>query len=117
MSKPTHHTISYIEFTTTDVARTKAFYSRVFGWEFKDWGPDYIDFTSGISAGFKKADAPIVESKSAPLIVIYSSNLAATEAAVIAAGGTIKTPTFEFPGGRRFHFNDGLGNTLAVWSE
>jgi len=25
--------------------------------------------------------------------------------------------TFEFPGGRRFHFSDGAGNTLAVWSE
>ena len=25
--------------------------------------------------------------------------------------------TFEFPGGRRFHFSDGAGNVLAVWSE
>jgi len=117
MTKPTHHTISYIEFTTTDVARAKAFYSRVFGWEFKDWGPDYIDFTSGISGGFAKAKGPVVESTSAPLVVLYSSDLAATEAAVVAAGGKITVPTFEFPGGRRFHFNDGLGNTLAVWSE
>jgi predicted enzyme related to lactoylglutathione lyase len=117
MSKPVHHTISYIEFTTTDVARAKAFYSRVFGWEFKDWGPDYIDFTSGISGGFAKANGPVVASPTAPLVVLYSADLAATEAAVIAAGGTITTPTFEFPGGRRFHFNDGLGNTLGVWSE
>jgi predicted enzyme related to lactoylglutathione lyase len=26
-------------------------------------------------------------------------------------------PTFEFPGGRRFHFSDGAGNLLGVWSE
>jgi len=26
-------------------------------------------------------------------------------------------PIFEFPGGRRFHFSDGAGNVLGVWSE
>jgi hypothetical protein len=51
------------------------------------------------------------------LVVTYSADLKATEAAVIAAGGTIVVPTFEFPGGRRFHFSDGAGNLLAVWSE
>ncbi len=44
MSNPAlHHKINYIEFTTTDIERTKKFYSTVFGWSFKDWGPDYID--------------------------------------------------------------------------
>ena len=38
-----HHKITYIEFTTTSIERTKEFYSTVFGWSFKDWGPDYID--------------------------------------------------------------------------
>ena len=37
--------------------------------------------------------------------------------AVVKAGGSIVVPTFEFPGGRRFHFADGAGNVLAVWSE
>ena len=35
-----HHKITYIEFTTTDIESTKKFYSTVFGWSFKDWGPD-----------------------------------------------------------------------------
>jgi predicted enzyme related to lactoylglutathione lyase len=43
--------------------------------------------------------------------------LKATEAAIIEAGGRVVVPTFEFPGGRRFHFSDGAGNVLAVWSE
>jgi hypothetical protein len=50
-------TRSYIEFTTTDIERTKKFYSTVFGWSFKDWGPDYIDCnaaSSGIAIGFAK---------------------------------------------------------------
>ena len=58
-----------------------------------------------------------VPPKFAPLVVLYSSDLAATEIAVRMEGGGIVVPTFEFPGGRRFHFSDGVGNVLAVWSE
>jgi predicted enzyme related to lactoylglutathione lyase len=51
------------------------------------------------------------------MAVLYSTDLKATEEAVLAAGGSIAVPTFDFPGGRRFHFSDGLGNVLGVWSE
>ena len=113
-----HHKINYIEFTTPDIEATKKFYSTVFGWNFKDWGPDYIDAAAentGIALGFARGEA--VQSKSAPLAVLYSSDLKATQEAIVAAGGAIVVPTFEFPGGRRFHFSDGAGNILAVWSE
>lgn len=115
-----HHKINYIEFSTTNVARTKAFYGKVFGWEFQDWGPEYISFSSksgGIDGGFRKGPSPEKSGESAPLVVLYSADLKATEAAVVAAGGSIVVPTYEFPGGRRFHFSDGAGNVLAVWSE
>jgi uncharacterized protein len=115
-----HHKINYIEFATTDVARAKQFYSKVFGWTFKDWGPDYIDSTpeaAGIALGFRRGDSTQTQPSFAPLVVLYSADLKATEDAIVAAGGSIVVPTFEFPGGRRFHFNDGVGNILAVWSE
>jgi len=117
MSNPAlHHKISYIEFSTTDIAQTKKLYGSAFGWTFKDWGPDYITFHgTGIDGGFAKGEAK--PAKGAPLIVLYSTDLKATEAAIVAAGGSIAVPVFEFPGGRRFHFNDGAGNILAVWSE
>jgi hypothetical protein len=108
--------INYVEFVTTDVARSKQFYSAAFGWTFEDWGPDYISFQSagaGIDGGFRKGEAQI----GSPLVVLYATDLAATEAAIVVAGGSITVPTFEFAGGRRFHFNDGAGNELAVWSE
>jgi hypothetical protein len=121
MSNPAlHHKITYIEFTTTDITRTKQFYATVFGWSFKDWGPDYIDCNaddSGIAIGFAKGPAPQELPKAAPLVVLYSADLKATEEAIVAAGGSIVVPTFEFPGGRRFHFSDGFGNVLGVWSE
>ena len=115
-----HHQINYIEFSTTSIAKTKAFYSKVFEWEFQDWGADYISFsaeTGGIDGGFRTGPVPEKTGESAPLIVLYSADLRATEAAIVAAGGSIVVPTFEFPGGRRFHFSDGAGNVLAVWSE
>ena len=52
-----------------------------------------------------------------PLVILFSSDLEATHAAVKAAGGAITTETFSFPGGRRFHFADPAGNELAVWTQ
>jgi predicted enzyme related to lactoylglutathione lyase len=115
-----HNKITYIEFTTIDIEKSKKFYSTVFGWSFKDWGPDYIDcnaVSSGIAIGFAKGATLAEQPKSAPLTVLYSSDLKATEEAIVAAGGSIVVPVFEFPGGRRFHFSDGAGNVLGVWSE
>ena len=182
-----HHKITYIEFTTTDIELTKKFYSTVFGWSFKDWGPDYIDCnvdSAGIAIGFAKGEVPaktspldlrinesilkvmpkfeesmaglltatelveisdattgkkkivkqddkttrleacrivkdiiVAKQPKGPLIVLYSADLKATEEAIVAAGGSVVVPTFEFPGGRRFHFSDGVGNLLGVWSE
>ena len=115
-----HHKINYIEFASTDIGRTKQFYSTVFGWSFQDYGPDYAAFTAataGIDGGFYRADPHHALPKTAPLVVLYSSDLKATEEAIVAAGGCIEVPTFAFPGGRRFHFSDGTGNMLAVWSE
>jgi predicted enzyme related to lactoylglutathione lyase len=108
--------INYVEFVSTDIAKSKQFYSAAFGWSFEDYGPDYVAFQAsgaGIDGGFRKGEAQT----GSPLVVLYASDLTATEAAIVAAGGSITVPTFEFPGGRRFHFNDGAGNELAVWSE
>jgi predicted enzyme related to lactoylglutathione lyase len=115
-----HHAINYIEFTTTDIALTKAFYEKAFSWNFQDWGPDYVSFDktqSGIDGGFRKGNPGQTQADSAPLVVIYSQDLESTQKMVELAGGKITVPPFDFPGGRRFHFSDGQGNVLAVWSE
>ena len=121
MSTSAHqHHINYIEFACTNLEAAKKFYETVFGWSFVDYGPDYASFTAGsagIDGGFYRATSIPAQAKTAPLIVLYSADLKATEAAVVAAGGAIAVPPFEFPGGRRFHFSDGAGNVLAVWSE
>ena len=107
--------IDYIEFPAMEIARTKAFYVRVFGWKFTDYGPDYTTFEDGrLSGGFWKADDA---TRGGPLVVIYAVDLAGMEMKVRAEGGTIVKEIFPFPGGRRFHFTDPSGNELAVWSD
>jgi predicted enzyme related to lactoylglutathione lyase len=106
--------IDYIEFHADDLAKAKAFYTQAFGWKFTDYGPDYTAFDDGrLTGGFWKQG----NAGSGPLVILYAADLAAAEARIRAAGGTIVKAPFAFPGGRRFHFTDPCGNELAVWSE
>jgi uncharacterized protein len=116
MTRPEHDKrIDYIEFPSTDLAATKAFYAAVFGWTFTDWGPDYVSFEDGrLGGGFHPADSVAA---GGPLVILYATDLEAVEAGVREHGGSIVRDTFSFPGGRRFHFADPSGNVLAVWSE
>lgn len=111
-----HHSINYIEFPATDLAATKLFYNKVFGWTFQDWGDTYISFDgAGIDGGFDADSETRKPIASGVLVVLYSDDLAQTAKAVVDAGGTISVPEFGFPGGRRFHFLGPNGNELAVW--
>ena len=107
--------VDYLEFPATDIEATKRFYSSVFGWNFVDYGPDYTSFHDGrLAGGFTMSAKPV---KGGPLVVLYATSLEETQHKVRAAGGKVIIETFEFPGGRRFHFADPNGNELAVWSE
>jgi predicted enzyme related to lactoylglutathione lyase len=106
--------LDYLEMPGGDLAATKAFYARVFGWGFTDYGPEYASFTEGLDGGFY---ADPKEAALAPLPVLFATDLEATVAKVEAAGAVITRPIFAFPGGRRFHFRDPAGNELAVWGD
>lgn len=113
---PPHHSLNYIEFTVTDMAKTQAFYTAAFGWTFNAYGPEYAGIViNGDEVGGFRSDQPVT--KGGPLVILYSKDLAATLASVRKAGGTIAQEPYDFPGGRRFHFTDPSGNELAVWSE
>lgn len=111
----THNRINYIEFQAPDLAAIKAFYGGVFGWKFTDFGSDYTGFSDGsLDGGFLKGDKI---SAGAPLVILFSTDLEATAAAVEKGDGKVIKPAYNFPGGRRFHFADPAGNELAVWAE
>ena len=113
-----HEKINYVELPSRDLAATKRFFSAAFGWSFVDYGPEYAAFSSqGLDGGFFQAPLAARTQAGSALIVFYSEQLEATLEKVVAAGGVIEQPIFDFPGGRRFHFCEPGGSEFAVWSE
>ena len=107
--------IDYIEFPAADVAEAKRFFGDVFGWEFTDYGPEYTSFADGRLAGGFTTEGAVATG--GPLVVLYAKDLEAIKGNVAKHGGSVTRDTYEFPGGRRFHFRDPNGNELAVWSD
>ncbi|MCC4587391.1 VOC family protein [Xanthomonas sp. NCPPB 1067] len=109
--------IDYVEFASIDPDASRAFFERVFGWQFQAYGPDYLAFNDGrLDGGFYRTAVAAPE-EGGPLVVLYADDLAPMLERVRAAGGEIVKPVFGFPGGSRFHFREPGGSVLAVWSE
>jgi predicted enzyme related to lactoylglutathione lyase len=112
------NTIDYIEMPSTNLAATKDFFSGLFGWVFQDYGPDYAAFDDGrMTGGFFASESTSTVAKGAPLVVFYSAELEKMSQEVAQLGGKITREIFEFPGGRRFHFEAPGGGEFAIWSE
>ena len=112
-----HHGVDYVEIPVTDMEASKRFYAAAFGWRFNDYGPDYAGYVDGArgdreAGGLRRVDEV---TPGGPLVVLYSTDLEASEAAVRDAGGTIVAPIFDFPGGRRFELEDPDGHRFGVW--
>jgi len=110
-----HHAVDFFEIPVTEMAGAKAFFAAAFGWSYQDYGADYADIHgAGLAGGLRLvAEAP---PRGGALVILYSDDLAQSERAVTAAGGTI-IARHDFPGGRRFHFVAPGGCELAVWTK
>lgn len=110
------HQIDYVEIPVTDLAKTREFFSSLFGWSFQEWGDDYMSFNDGrLDGGFRRS--PEAAPSNGALLVFYSRDLEHDLKRVEALGGGISQSIFSFPGGRRFHFVDPAGTEYAMWSE
>ena len=104
--------IDYVEFASPKLEETEAFFSRAFGWNYVEYGPDYRDIRdAGLGGGIERAP------RRAPLVVLKADDLEAMLERVRAAGAEITKEIFAFPGGRRFQFREPGGTEMAVWSE
>ena len=107
--------IDYVEFSSTNVAASKAFFGQAFGWGFLDYGPQYQAFAdAGIDGGI---DGTAQVAAGTALVILKTADLEGALARVTAAGGVVTRPIFDFPGGRRFHFREPGGAEMGVWSE
>ena len=118
MHKSPPNTIDYLEMPSTNLSATKNFFAQLFGWSFQDYGPEYSSFHDGrLAGGFFASEITSTVAKGAPLIVFDSPDLEKMSDDVVRFGGRITREIFEFPGGRRFHFNAPGGGEFAIWSE
>jgi predicted enzyme related to lactoylglutathione lyase len=114
--------IDYIELPATNLALTKEFYTNVFGWAWIDYGPGYASLrTAGLeialngSAEVGRPHAPGAQNAVGPFVLFQTDSLESVEVAIRAAGGSIVSPRYAYPGGHRFHFADPSGNILGVY--
>lgn len=103
---------TYLELPVASTTDAKAFYTKVLGWTFTDFGPTYASTMAGASDMGLQADP--AEKTALLLPVIEVADIDGTMSAVEAAGGTVTRSIFAFPGGRRFHFRDPDGHELAI---
>ncbi len=105
--------IDYVEFSSTQLESTEAFFAKVFGWRFVEYGPDYRDIReAGLGGGIARSDT-----HEAPLVVLKADDLEKALTSVREAGAEITKEIFGFPGGRRFEFKEPGGTLMAVWSD
>jgi hypothetical protein len=106
--------IDYIEFPSSDRARTSTFFQAAFGWGIVPYGPSYDGLDgAGIDGGIDQGPEKVT---TATMAIIRTEDLNDAERRVVAAGGVITRSQFDFLGGRRFHFREPGGNELAVWT-
>lgn len=106
--------ITYIEIPSRNLAASKTFFQQVFGWMYKDLNSEYCYITNaGIPCALYRSTKT---TQGGVLLVLQVPQLETAQANVIAAGGQIIKPIFNFPGGQRFHFVDISGNEFGVWA-
>ena len=107
--------MDYVEFSVSDLAKTKTCYSTVFGWAFTDYGPGYTSFVdNGLGGGFTTDRPP---RPGGPLLVFHVDDLEGTLQRAKKAGAAITKEIFSFPGGRRFEFKDPDSYDVAAWKQ
>ncbi len=107
--------IDNIEFEVRDIEEAKAFYGGLFSWSYTDYGPEYTEFHGeNTVGGFYLSKTPRI---GGPLIIFRTEDLGVMYELVENTGAKITQNIFEFPGGKRFEFEDPSGNRLAVWSD
>lgn len=119
--------VVHFELPATDRERMKAFYTKAFGWEMTQLGPEMMNYTAVMTApsddngplekgringGFyeKKPDVGAY-----PSVVISVENIDAGMARVKEAGGTMEMEPMDIPSvGKYATFFDTEGNRLSI---
>jgi uncharacterized protein len=118
MSSPTNGKICYIEMPTSDIARSAAFYSKIFGWNIRTRGNGstaFDDTTGQVSGSWVLGRPPA----SAPGLMVYImvDSVAATLETITANGGEIVQPIGADAPEITARFRDPGGNVIGLYQE
>ena len=111
-----HGKICYVEIPAADVARSAAFYTRVFGWQTRARGDGHLAFDDGVGqvsgtwiAGRQPSGPPGM------LLYIMVDDAEATVKLIEASGGTIVQAIGADAPEITARFSDPAGNILGVY--
>lgn len=110
------HTICHIEWSSTDLQRTKSFLSGLFGWKFRYFGEDYLSFDTpeGPGGGIMRVDR--VRPGESPYVYIEVEEIEPYLERAKKLGGGVAVPKTEIPTiGWFAHLTDPDGNVVGVF--
>jgi len=110
--------ICYLELPATDVARSAAFYERVFGWRIRtrgDGATAFDDTTGEVSGAFVTGRPP--QREPGLLVYVWVERVADAVASIEAAGCEIVQPIGADAPEVTARFRDPGGNVLGLYEE
>ncbi len=112
----TRHAFCHIEWSSTDLERTKGFFSGLFGWKFQPLGGDYLTFDppEGPGGGIMKVDE--VHPGESPSVYIEVGEIEPYLQRARELGGSVAVPKTEIPNVGWFaHLKDPDGNIVGLF--
>jgi uncharacterized protein len=112
-------TICHFEFMSNDPVKSRAFYSKIFSWEYQDMGmPGYTGIKTGAQLGGGLMAKPAEAPSPALNVYFYVESIEKTLGKVRAAGGNVIKEKTEIPGmGWWAMFMDPEGICLGIFEE
>ncbi|HEX7357151.1 MAG TPA: VOC family protein [Ignavibacteriaceae bacterium] len=112
------HLIAHCEIPSTDLDRSKEFYQKVLGWDFKPFGNGYLLFNNhkGTMVGLRKVDE--VTKGDSTVFHVNMPEIDSILKRVKEHGGAVKRTKTVIPAmGWYALFNDPDGNTIGLYQK
>ena len=113
----------HIQFSSTDLDKTKAFFTTIFGWTFQDI-PGFETYgmfqtPAGLGGGVDVSDRADPPSDQGPILHIEVDDIDATLSRVESMGGKTVAPKMKISDefGYAALFLDNVGNRFGLWSK
>lgn len=113
----TKNSITHIEWSSSDLERSKTFYSGLFDWKIEPWGEEgYLSITppEGATGGIMKADE--VRPGASPVVYVEVDEIESYLEKAKELGGGVAVPKNEIPTMGWFaHLTDPDGNLVGLF--